>query len=90
LGFIFFAGFLISTYRRQQAIYDRLGGHFNFGLALLCSFVALMVMGLFLHLQITKYLWLVFAMTRAMDDQSDGQQETLSVVTPEELKGSNY
>nr|WP_321403128.1 O-antigen ligase family protein [uncultured Desulfobacter sp.] len=86
-GFIFFTGFLISTYLRQQAVYDRLDGHFNFVLALMCSFVALLVMGLFLHLQITKYLWLVFAMTRAMDDQSDGQQEIKSVATPCGLKG---
>lgn len=80
IGFIFFSGFLISIYLRQQAIHTRLEGHFNFGLALLCSFVALLVMGLFLHLQISKYLWLVAAMTRAMDNESDCEQEAKAPV----------
>ena len=80
VGFVFFAGFLISTYLRQRAIHKRLQGNFNFGLALICSFVALLVMGLFLHLQETKYLWLVLSMTRALDNGGDNEgdrEETL-------------
>jgi len=75
IGFIFFTGFLVSTYLRQRAIYERLPGNFNFGLALICSFTALLVMGVFLHLQETKYLWLVFSMTRALDSEGDGEDD---------------
>jgi hypothetical protein len=32
-------------------------------------------MGVFLHLQETKYLWLVFSMTRALDSEGDGEDD---------------
>jgi O-antigen ligase len=89
IGFIFFTGFLVSTYVTQREIHKRLPGNFNFGLALICAFTALLVMGLFLHLQETKYLWLVLAMTRALDTQEDNEEndvkETLGL--PDQAHG---
>jgi O-antigen ligase len=69
VGLILFSGFLISTLMAQRRIAARLPGDFNFGRALMTSFVALLIMGLFLHLELVKYLWLVAAMTRALDNE---------------------
>ena len=69
VGLVIYMGFLISTLLAQRRIAARMPGDFNFGRALMVSFVALLVMGLFLHLHLVKYLWLVAAMTRALDTE---------------------